>query len=362
VWASPRSATGETAVSDQNHNQEIEVPRRPGSRWSPRTVLWETYARFRHPSWALAIRLLLCLAVLICSLYVGGTFVVWGVLGIFAVLIVPIGRTRSFFAAFVPYIGIWAIFTVIRALAGRTIIAKTLNTKVPSIERWIFGGQLPTVTLQDHFFTPLHLHWWDYAFTGVHWSYFLIPHIVAVRTWQKHPEFFKRYLMALGLTLSMGLAIYFLIPSNPPWMAPEIVESPSSPVVYRVMATVGEQIGGGIYRASYRVIGESNPIAAMPSLHMAGTFIVVFPALYAGKKWAIPAFIYSGLMGLALMYLGEHYFIDVTMGVVITTYGWIISGLWMNNVAPRARAALLPRQIRAAQPTPAPNPAPAPSG
>lgn len=275
---------------------------------------------------------------------VGGTSIGYGGIGALAVLIIPIHRARAFLAAFVPYALIWIIFTAVRALAGRTIIAKTINTKVSSVERGIFGGQLPTVILQDHFFNPLHLHWWDYFFTGVHWSYFLVPHIVAVRTWQKHPEFFKRYLTAMTLTLAMGLAIYFLIPSNPPWMAPEVVESPSSPVVYRVMAAVGQQIGGGIYRASYKVIGESNPIAAMPSLHMAITFIVVFPALRAGKKWAIPAFLYSGLMGLALIYLGEHYFIDVVMGVVIMTYGWIISGLWFNRVAPETRAALQPAQ------------------
>ena len=328
-----------------HETEPTRIDRRPTDADEPQaSFLAETYARFRRPSRSLLIRLGLCAVVLTGSLTVGGTFVGWGVLGVFAVLIVPVKRTKSFVFAFIPYVLIWAIFTAIRALAGRTIIAKTLNLKVPAVERRLFAGQLPTVTLQDHFFTPLHLHWWDYAFTGVHWSYFLVPHIVAVRTWQKHPEFFKRYLIALGTTLSMGLAIYFLIPSNPPWMAPEVVESPSAPVVYRVMATVGEQIGGGIYRASYKVIGESNPIAAMPSLHMAGTFIVVFPALYAGKKWAIPAFIYSGIMGLALIYLGEHYFIDVAMGVVITTYGWLISGLWFNRVAPRSRAALKPKR------------------
>ncbi len=323
----------------------------------------EIFARFRHPSWSLGIRLILCATLIVGSLAVGGTFVGWGALGVFAVLIVPVRRAKAFLLAFVPYVLIWATFAAIRSLAGRTIIAKTLNTKVSSVERGVFGGQLPTVTLQDHFFNPLHLRWWDYGFTAVHWSYFLVPHIVAVRTWQKHPEFFKRYLIALGLTLSTGVAIYFLIPSNPPWMAPEIVESPSSPVVYRVMATVGEQIGGGIYRASYKVIGESNPIAAMPSLHMAGSFIIVFPAIYAGKKWAIPAFIYAGIMGLALMYLGEHYFIDIVMGVVVTMYAWIISGLWFNNVAPRARRAMRPKRapILAVAPSPT-TPTPASTG
>lgn len=291
------------------------------------------------------------MAIMAASIDFGGTWLGYGGIASLAVLVVPIHRAKAFLTAFVPYTLIWVAFTGIRALAGRTIIAKTLNTEVPAVERWLFSGQLPTVVLQDHFFHPLKLHWWDYLFTGVHWSYFLVPHIVAVRTWQKHPDFFKRYLGAMTLSLGMGLAIYFLIPSNPPWLAPEAGESPMYPVPYRVMAMVGEQIGGGVYRASYKVIGESNPIAAMPSLHMAITFIIVFPALRAGRKWAIPAFLYSGLMGLALMYLGEHYFVDVVMGMVITTYGWLISGLWFNRVAPEARAALR----RANAPKPAPN-------
>jgi hypothetical protein len=322
------------------------------SSWSPRSVLRDAYARFRHPQWPMAVRVFLAVAILITAFDIGGTTIGYGSLGALAVLIVPIHRAKAFFAAFIPYTLIWVAFTAIRALAGRTIIAKTLNTRVSAVERWIFGGQLPTVVLQDHFFHPTHLRWWDYFFTGIHWSYFLVPHIVAVRTWQKHPVFFKRYLVAMTLSLAMGLAIYFLIPSNPPWLAPEVGESPMFPVPNRVMAQVGEQIGGGIYRASYKVIGESNPIAAMPSLHMAITFLVVFPAIRAGKKWAIVAFAYSFLMGLALIYLGEHYFIDVVMGMAITTYGWFISGLWCNRVAPAARAALRP----AAPPTPEPAP------
>jgi hypothetical protein len=262
------------------------------------------------------------------------TFLGWGLFVIFAVLFVPIGRARSFLFSFVPYAAVWFIFTFLRSLADETILAETLNTKVSQLERWLFGGQLPTVTLQDRFFDPASMHWYDYFFTGIHWSYFIIPHAVAVWLWMKHPQLFRHYLSAMTLSLSVGLCIYFLIPSNPPWLAPEPINSPSAATVYRVMAAVGEQLGGGLYEASYKVIGESNPIAAMPSIHMAITFLTIFPLMRAGRWWGTAAIVYNGLMAFALVYLGEHYAVDVTVGILITTYAWLAAGTWMNRIAP----------------------------
>jgi membrane-associated phospholipid phosphatase len=268
------------------------------------------------------------------SLLTNRSFLGWGLFVIFAILIVPIGRARSFLLSFVPYAAVWFIFTALRSLSDETILARTLNLKVAQLERWLFNGQYPTVMLQDRFFNPGHLHWYDYFFTSVHWSYFLIPHAVAIRVWYKHPALFRHYLSAMTLLLAVGLCIYFLIPSNPPWLAPEPVNSPSAAVVYRVMETIGKELGGGLYNASYRVIGESNAIAAMPSIHMAITFLVVFPAFRAGKGWGIAALAYSALMGYSLIYLGEHYFVDVIAGCLVTCYAWFAAGLWLRKVAP----------------------------
>lgn len=282
----------------------------------------------------LQVRIGLAILLLTVSLLTNRSFLGWGLFVIFAIMVVPLGRARSFLLSFVPYAAVWFIFTALRSLADETILARTLNLKVPQLERWLFNGQYPTVMLQDRFFDPNHLYWYDYFLTGVHWSYFIIPHVVAIRTWYKHPDLFRHYLSAMTLLLAVGLCIYFLIPSNPPWLAPEPVNSPSAAVVYRVMETIGRQLGGGLYTASYRVIGESNAIAAMPSIHMAITFLLVFPAYRAGKWWGTAALAYSALMGFALIYLGEHYFVDVTAGCLITSYAWFASGLWLRKVAP----------------------------
>jgi membrane-associated phospholipid phosphatase len=309
------------------------VNKEPGKREVPAPGVRQLFRRVLLTR-AFAIRLALALALAIVSYKTNRSFLIWGLFVIFALLVVPIGRARSFLFSFVPYAAVWFIFTALRSLADETVLARTLNTQVAQLERWIFGGQLPTVMLQDRLYDPNHLHWYDYATTGVHWSYFVIPHVVAVRTWYKNPTLFRHYLSAMTLLLAVGLCVYFLIPSNPPWLAPEPINSPSAAVVYRVMEMVGKQIGGGVYNASYKVIGESNPIAAMPSIHEAITFLLVFPAFHKSKRWGFLALGYSVIMGFSLIYLGEHYFVDVVAGALITTYAWVASGTWLRRVAP----------------------------
>jgi hypothetical protein len=283
---------------------------------------------------ALVVRLGVAAVIVAVSLATNRTFLIWGLFATLAVLVVPVGRARSFVLSFAPYAAIWFAFSGLRSLADETILARTLNLHVPRFERWLFGGQLPTITLQERFFDPEHLRFHDYYLTGIHWSYFLVPQVVAVWIWAKSPRLFKRYLSAMALLLAVGLGLYFLIPTNPPWLAPDTVNSPAAVQVARVMATIGEALGGGLYRASYKVIGESNPIAAMPSIHMAITFLLVFPAWSAGKRWRSLAVAYAASMALALVYLGEHYVVDIAVGMLITAYAWFAAGFWLERIVP----------------------------
>jgi membrane-associated phospholipid phosphatase len=283
------------------------------------------------------IRIAIAIVLIIVSAITNRGFLGWGLLVVLGVMVVPVGRARSFLIAFVPYAGVWFTFTAMRSLADETVFARTLNLHVAEFERELFGGRIPTVRLQDKYFEPGHAGWLDYFLTFIHWSYFVIPHVVAVTIWYKRPALFRRFLTAMALMLAMGLAIYFLIPTNPPWLAPEPINSPSAAVVYRIMETVGKELGGGIYEASYRVIGESNPRAAMPSMHLAFTALLIFPAFQFSRRWGYAAVVYTGLMGLALVYLGEHYVTDLFVGFLCAGWGWIAAGTWLNVAAPVVR-------------------------
>ena len=292
----------------------------PGWTWPPpRTTL---------------VRLGLAGAVVLLSTFTNRTFVGWGLLATVAVLFVPVGRARSFMLSFVPYAGVWFIFSALRSLADETSLAAMLNAQVWRFERWIFGGTLPTISLQDRFYNPDQLRPQDYLLTFVHWSYFVVPHAVAARLWHRDPAVFRHYVSAQTLLLGVGLCIYFLIPSDPPWLSPDPVNSPAAVQVERVMDPVGKSLSGGLYSASYKVIGESNPIAAMPSIHMAITFLLVFVARRAGPRWTLASLVYSLAMGVALVYLGEHYVVDVVVGMLVAGYGWFAAGTWFGRGAP----------------------------
>ena len=279
----------------------------------------------------LLIRLLIAAGLVILSLFMNRSFLAWGLIAVLAVIFVPTGRARSFIAAIVPYATVWFVFTFLRSLADETIIAKTLNTKVAQFERWLFGGELPSIRLQADFYNPDHLRVWDYYFTFVHWSYFIIPHLVVGWLWWRHKQEFQHYLAALTMLLTLGLLVYFIIPSNPPWMAPESIDSPGAPVVLRIMEPIAKQLGGGLYQAGYKIVGESNPIAAMPSIHFAVTFLLVWAARGRGRFWEIASLFYALSMGLALVYMGEHYVIDIFVGGLITSYAWLVTGKWLQQ-------------------------------
>ena len=154
-----------------------------------------------------AIRVTIAIALILISLFTNRSFLGWGLFAVLAVLVVPFGRSRSFLASFVPYATVWFVFTFLRSLADETRWAQTVNTKVAQFERWLFNGELPSIRLQADFYTPGNLHWYDYYFTFVHWSYFIIPHAVAIFLWWKFFPLFRRYLIALTMLLTMGLGL-----------------------------------------------------------------------------------------------------------------------------------------------------------
>jgi hypothetical protein len=322
------------------NNEPNSDPREPMER--PASVPWTAQIRQRlmRPSRSTSIRLALAVLIVGASLVFDRQFLGWGLFATLAILLVPMGRARSLVASFGPYAAVWFIFTFLRSLADETVWAQRVNTKASEIERWIFNGELPTIQLQARFYDPHDLSIWDFYLTFVHWSYFFIPHTVAAYFWWKHPSRFLQYLRAMTLTLALGLILYFALPSNPPWMAPESVNTPGAPTVLRIMEPIAIELGGGLYEAGYRIVGESNPIAAMPSIHMAITFLLVPASYYYGRIWQTLAWVYAFSMGLALVYLGEHYIIDIVVGCAIAAYSWRAARTWMLSIFPSIRRVL----------------------
>ena len=60
----------------------------------------------------------------------------------------------------------------------------------------------------------------------------------------------------------------------------------------------------------------------MPSLHTAVTVTLAIFLTQAGRRIGILGWTYAAAMGFALVYLGEHYLVDVVAGFATAALAW----------------------------------------
>ena len=68
----------------------------------------------------------------------------------------------------------------------------------------------------------------------------------------------------------------------------------------------------------YSVLG-GNPLAAMPSLHFATSMMAAQLLAETGPLAGALGWGYTATLGFALVYLGEHYVVDLLAGAALTT-------------------------------------------
>jgi len=144
----------------------------------------------------------------------------------------------------------------------------------------------------------------------VHASHFAYFMIFGLAIWMLRPEQFRRYAVAVALVLYVGELVYLIVPTVPPWMAAQR---------FGVLPPL-EHIADHIYNAelpSLQKAFDINPIAAMPSLHAALPTLCLLFALSQFGWWALVVAIYTAVALFGIVYLGEHYVVDVLAGVAL---------------------------------------------
>jgi len=99
------------------------------------------------------------------------------------------------------------------------------------------------------------------------------------------------------------------------------------PPVTRVLGyTLGQLSHGTGVTLTYQYFSP-NTVAAMPSLHAASPLLLALVAIASHGKKALPVLLYPVIGGIAWMYLGEHYLIDVLVGYVYGAVAFLM--LWL---------------------------------
>ncbi|HEY1236996.1 MAG TPA: phosphatase PAP2 family protein [Solirubrobacterales bacterium] len=176
------------------------------------------------------------------------------------------------------------------------------------------GGQLPNVRLQRALAGLGRRNTLDRALSWVHWAWFLEPHGALAWILTKHPEHFPRSARQMSAVFDIGCAIYMAAPTAPPWWASE--QGYTDAKVRRIMQEVGEEEWGSAWPVLYDALG-GNPWAAMPSLHFATSLMAALLLAETGTTEGVLGWGYAGTLGFALVYLGEHYVIDLLVAAAI---------------------------------------------
>ncbi len=210
----------------------------------------------------------------------------------------------------------WA-FTIIHELPydDPVRLRRRLRSDYPiATDRLIGAGELPTLRLQRVLEGLGRRNLLDRALTWTHWLWFLEPHLSLTWILVRHNERFPRAARQLAATYDIGCALYFLVPTAPPWWASE--QGLTDGKVRRIMVEVGEQTWGRAWPRMYASLG-GNPWAAMPSLHFATSLMAAILLSEAGRAEAAFGWAYAAKLGFALVYLGEHYVTDLIAGALL---------------------------------------------
>ncbi|MFA6576942.1 MAG: phosphatase PAP2 family protein, partial [Nocardioides sp.] len=139
-----------------------------------------------------------------------------------------------------------------------------------------------------------------------------------------------------------GLIIYVAYPVAPPWLAAE--EGYLGPVE-RLTSRGWRDIG--LQRVDVILNGVGNPTAAMPSLHFGTAFLIAIYAIWRLRspwRWALLA--YPAVMGLVLVYYGEHYVVDLIAGGLLAWLVMVVARRWERRRAERAEGPATADDVR----------------
>ena len=228
-----------------------------------------------------------------------------------------------------------------------------------AIDRVLGLGKLPTQRLQETFSGPDGTKPVERVLVWCHWLWFAVPHASVAYVALRRPEKFPSAAARMYGVFDLGAVVYWALPTAPPWWAAAngYVEPLDERIrigefgkreddsgvpapVRRIMLDYGEQFWGARWNSLYDALG-GNPLAAMPSLHFASSLMAARLLSEVGPISGLIGWTYASTLGFALVYLGEHYAVDVIAG------GALAESVNRGSKTLTPAARLLTRSLRA---------------
>jgi membrane-associated phospholipid phosphatase len=273
--------------------------------------------------------------------------ILWIALGLLAFSLSDLRRFgRGMVVEWLPFVFVLFAYDLLRGYADGLLATHYL----PQIraEHALFGT-IPTVWLQDRLWGGVaHVQWYDYGGWFVYLTHFFATLLVAAVLWVRRPELFRRYAAMVSTLAVLGFTTYVLFPAAPPWLASD---NGNIGPVERLVTPIWSHIPFVSFQTLFEK-GErySNQVAAVPSLHAAFALLIsLFLWRHVSRRWRPLLVAYPVAMGYALVYLGEHYAVDILLGWVYAAAAFGLVELAVRSPR-RAREKLAYLRVSAERP------------
>jgi membrane-associated phospholipid phosphatase len=189
------------------------------------------------------------------------------------------------------------------------------------LDRILGLGDLPTARLQRALHLDGRFARFEKVLIWAHWLWFATPHASLAYVALRSPPRTARAAVMTYAVFDLGAIAYWLVPTAPPWYAAEQGRLGAAPEgapapVRRLMVEYGESFWREGWTPLYSALG-GNPLAAMPSLHFATSVMAALLLAETGPIAGALGMNYALVLGFALVYLGEHYVVDLLGGAAL---------------------------------------------
>jgi membrane-associated phospholipid phosphatase len=231
------------------------------------------------------------------------------------------GRFRVFVRDWSVFIGAVVLFDSMRGLIYGCIVRFQWPIYMGyayRLEHALFGDPIPSTRLQHAFMPSGEISGFERFLVVIHASHFLVFFFFGLLVWLVRGLEFRRYALAFIVLMYSALVIYACVPTVPPWMAAERF--------YVIDAIT--QVPRAVYNLSVPSLAEAfdiNPVAAMPSLHTAFPVLMALIALHHFAKRGLWMLMYAACAVFGVVYMGEHYVIDVIGGASLASIVYLLS-------------------------------------
>jgi membrane-associated phospholipid phosphatase len=192
---------------------------------------------------------------------------------------------------------------------------RRLNIDYPiRFDSALCGGTPPTLRLQRALRKEGSVSLLDGAVCVIYGSWFL-PHVLLGYALLRHPQYVPRAAGRLAASYHLTTPFYWFVPTAPPWWASEVAGRMDGDVQRVVRRVVCKVLNRPPPSEDEEVPG--NPWGSMPSDHISSAAMTAMALSEISLAHGVVGWAYTAGAAFAVIYLGEHYLMDVLAGLAV---------------------------------------------